>query len=304
VSLLTNQAKKLQDIQNNKKYYPIFNSSYNAKMITGIHIDEDSVANEEIEGAYTEDLISMYIDGVSTLEELPYLLATTSELYPTKMWEGNEEYIFAEIGNGQINVWKYWSGVALYDSLAFFSVAEGGSAIINSARNSYYFIYMLNLYAIYKLRYFENELIDDDFVSIENIRPLLSDLQRLKNQYMCSELSALFQPNIVHQAIKNAIHVDDMYEEIKENIEVTLELTERNTDIIMTIVFSLFSMVGLYFNQDKLIEVFTDHPKLSIAGLAVLAIVVLWGVSKRSVVMRFFKKVRAKIAFLERMMDG
>jgi hypothetical protein len=302
-SLLTNKKEKLQDIQNIKKYYPIFNASYNAKMITAIHVDEMEVEGEAIEDDYTEDLISMYIDGVSTLEEMPYLLATTSELYPSKMWESNEEYIFEKIGDGQINIWKYWSGVALQDSFAFFSIGAGGSAIVNSARNSYYFIYILNLYASYKLRYFENELIDDDFVSIENIRPLLSDAQRLKNQYMCTELSSLFQPNAVHQAVKNAMKVDDMYDEIKGNIEVTLDLTARNTDIIVTVVVTFFSMAGLYFNQEKLLEFFAGHTTTSIVVLVIFALVILWGVSKRSTVMRWAKKIRAKVAFIERMMD-
>jgi len=302
-SLLSCSEKKLQDIQNKREYYPVYNASYNAKMITAMHVNEMEVAGEEIEPSYTEDLISMHIDSVSTLEEIPYLLATTSEMYPTKMWEANEEYLYGQVGNGEINIWKYWSGVALHDSMAFFSVGDGGSAIVNSARNSYYFIYMLNLYAMYKMRYFEHELIDNEFVSIENIRPLFSDLQRLKNQYMCTELSSLFQPNVVHEAIKGAMKTDDMYDEIKDNIEATLDITSRNTDIIVTVLITIFSLSGMYFNQEMLMNFFEMHQWTAIVISIFVVIGILVAVKKRSFIIRAIKKFRTKIAILERMLD-
>ena len=302
-SLLSHTEKRLQDIQLKKEYYPVFNASYNAKMITAIHVNEMEVGGEEIEPAYEEDLISMYIDGVSTLEEIPYLLATTSEMYPSKMWEANDEYVFAQVGNGQINIWKYWSGVALHDSLAFFSIGDGGSGVVNSARNSYYFIYMLNLYAMYKMRYFEHELIDNEFVSIENIRPLFSDLQRLRNQYMCTELSSLFQPNVVHEAIKGAMKTEDMYEEVKDNIEATLEITSRNTDIIVTALITIFSVAGMYFNKEMIMDFFVEHQGYGIAIATVVAITLIWAVKKRSFIIRTIKKFRTKIGILERMLD-
>lgn len=302
-SLLSHTTKKVQDIQNLPEYYPVHNASYNAKMITAIHVDEMEVKGEEIESAFPDELISMNIDGVSVLEEMPYLLGTTSELYPTKTWESNEEFIFEQVGNGQINIWKYWSGVSLHDSLAFFSIGDGTSAIVNSARNSYYFIYILNLYTGYKLRVFEHELIDNEFVSIENIRPLFSDLQRLKNQYMCTELSSLFQPNVVHEAIKSSMKIDDMYGEIKDNIEATLEITSRNTDIIVTVLISIFSIAGMYFNQEMLMTFFNMHQEIAIAIALVIVVAILTAVSYRSHIIRLIKRMRTKIGILERMLD-
>ena len=299
-SLLSRTENKLQDIQNKKEYYPLFNASYNAKMITAMHVDEMSVAGEEIESAFTGDMLTMNIDGTSPLEETPYLLATSSELYPTKGWEGNEEYINEQIGNGQINIWKYWSGVALHDSLAFFSIGEGSSAIVNTSRNSYYFIYMLNLYATYKMRYFEHKLIDNDFVSIENIRPLFSDLQRLKNQYMCTELSSLFQPNAVHEAIKGSMKTDDMYDEIKDNIEATLEITSRNTDIVVTAFISVFTIAGMYFNQDWITDLFEKHLYLAITGGVIIFIGGAIGLHYRSFIIRMIGKFRTKIGIVSK----
>ena len=301
--LLSASDKTLVEIQKKKAYYPIYNASYNAKMITAMHVDEMEVNGEEIEPAFKDDLITMKIDGTSSLEEMPYLLATTSELYPSKMWEGNEEYINEQIGNGQINIWKYWSGVVLHDSMAFFSIGDGGSAIVNSARNSYYFIYMLNLYASYKVRYFEYELIDNEFISIENIRSQFTDLQRLKNQYMCTELSSLFQPNVVHEAIKGAMKTDDLYDEVKDNIEATLEITSRNTDIILTALVSIFTVGGMYFNQEMLMDYFNEHQWTAVGITAILATIILVGVKKRSSIIRFFGKFRTKFSLVSRMFD-
>lgn len=302
-SLLSRTENKLQDIQNKKEYYPLFNASYNAKMITAMHVKEMSVVGEEIEPAFVDDLITMNIDGTSSLEEMPYLLATTSELYPTKGWEGNEEYINEQIGNGQINIWKYWSGVALHDSLAFFSIGEGSSAIVNTSRNSYYFIYMLNLYATYKMRYFEHKLIDNDFVSIENIRPLFSDLQRLKNQYMCTELSSLFQPNAVHEAIKGSMKTDDMYDEIKDNIEATLEITSRNTDLVVTAFISVFTIGGMYFNKDWISDLFSSHLYIALTSTVIIAFIGAIGLYNRSSIIRVIGKFRTKIGIFSRFME-
>ena len=301
--LLSISDKTLVEIQKKKEYYPIYNASYNAKMITAMHVAEMEVDGEEIEPAFEDDLISVKIDGTSSLEEMPFLLATTSELYPNKMWEGNEEYINEQIGNGQINIWKYWSGVVLHDSMAFFSIGDGGSAIVNSARNSYYFIYMLNLYAAYKVRYFEYELIDNEFISIENIRSQFTDLQRLKNQYMCTELSSLFQPNVVHEAIKGAMKTDDMYDEVKDNIEATLEITSRNTDIIVTALVSIFTVGGMYFNQKMLTDFFDEHRWTAIGIAVVLASIILISVKKRSTIIRLFGKFRNKFSLVSRMFD-
>lgn len=297
-SLLSQTEEKAQDLIKVEAYQPVFNTSYHAKMITAIHIDEMEIDGEEIESSYTDDLMTMLIDGTSTIEEIPYHLASTSALYPTKMWENNEEYINSQVGNGEINIWKYWSGVALHDSLAFFSIGEGGSGIVNSSRNSYYFIYMLNLYVNYKLRYFEHRLIDSEFTSIENIRPMFTELQKLKNQFMCTEISSLFQPNIVHAAVNNAMKTDDIYEEIKGNVEVTLELTAKNTDIMITAVFSIFSIMGMWLSQDMLTSFFAEHPYLAGTLSVGLFIIVSIGIVKRSVVIKKSKKWRKKIVIL------
>jgi len=46
-SLLSHTTKKVQDIQNLSEYYPVHNASYNAKMITAIHVNEMEVNGEQ-----------------------------------------------------------------------------------------------------------------------------------------------------------------------------------------------------------------------------------------------------------------
>ena len=120
---------------------------------------------------------------------------------------------------------------------------------------------------------------------------------------MCTELSSLFQPNVVHEAIKSSMKIDDMYGEIKDNIEATLEITSRNTDIIVTVLISIFSIAGMYFNQEMLMTFFNMHQEIAIAIALVIVVAILTAVSYRSHIIRLIKRMRTKIGILERMLD-
>ena len=301
LKLVTPQGEETNLIGNTQamcemdEFYPIHNSAHYAKMITALHIEESGFYGEEIEDTYTEELLYAQINGTGILEEVPYHLASTGELYPCKMWENNESYINEQVNIHGINIWKYWSGIAMHDSMAFFSIGEGGSGIVNHARHSYYFIYMLNFYINYTLRYFEHRLIDKEFTSIENIYPMFIEMQRLRNQFMSAEIATKFQPNIVHNAISSAMKTEEIYGEIKENVDATLALTRQNTDMMVTAAMSLFTFGGLWVSQEKLIELFKQHPWWSASAALFVFVVVLVAIAKRSQLVRWGKKLRRKV---------
>jgi hypothetical protein len=301
LNLITNKGqsnnllKLTSNLLNENQNHIIYHNSYYAKMITALHINENEFNGIEIESTYAGELNSINITGTSVLEEMPYHLASTGEIYPNKMWENNEEYINEEVNKGGINIWKYWSGIAMHDAMAFFSVGEGGTGIINHARHSYYFIYMLNLYVNYTLRLFEHKLIDREFTNIENIYPIFIDTQRLRNQFMSSEIATKFQPNIVHNAISSAMKTDKIFLEIKENIDGTMELTRQNTDMMITAVMSLFTFCGIWISQDKLLEVFKLYPWWSAAGTITVFSLLILIIIKRSSAARLIKQIRRKL---------
>ena len=274
--------------------YPIYNTSYYAKLITAIHVDTDTIKDENgedfiIEPLEKNNLIFKEINGTGTLEEIPYYLATTSELYPYGMFDANEEYIHSLVDEGGITIWKYWSGIAVKDSLAFFSLKSGGSNIVNNARNCYYFIYMLNLYINYKLRYFEHTLIDKDFTNLDKIYPKFVQLQQLRNQFMSNEIAVRFQSNIIHNAISEALNTSNMYEEVKENVIDTLELTRNNTDMILTVGTSVVAFMGAWISQDTINELYQKQPALTVSSILVVVFIFFIGIKKRSRIIKTCK---------------
>jgi len=216
-------------------------------------------------------------------------------MYPSSKWENNENYINDQCSLGGINIWKYWSGIALQDSLAFFAIGQNNSGIVNQARYSIYFIYMLNLYINYSLRYFEHKLIDREFVSIENIHPLYLELQRLKNQFISEEVSSRFQPNYIHEAIIRGMRTKEILAETKENMRETLELTRQNTGIFVTVAITLFSIAGFWLNHEMLANLFNSHPwSMSFAGLIAL-IVIITAILMRSNIVRIFNRFARRL---------
>lgn len=289
--------KSLLNIQENDLINSIiYTNSYYAKMITAVHLDIDNKFEKDILSTTESDIDSRNVASVDSMQELPFLLGSTSELYPSPTWENNEQYIYDQINFSGINIWKNWSGIAMKDAMAFFAMGEGGQNIVNQARHGYYFIYMLNLYINYSLRSFEHKLIDKEFVDIENIYPLYVEQQRLRNQFMSVEIATKFQPNIIHNAISKAMQTDDIYNEIKTNIDTTLSLTQKNTDMMITAVVSIFTFSGIWISQDKLLTLISQYPLLSAGVLAIILISAIFLIVNRSKVIRQSKRLRKIIS--------
>ena len=131
--------------------FSVIHASTNyAKTITALHVDEDTVTIDGVQeqiAPIAQALSENVIVDVGILPELSYLLATTSAFDFKKelSFVANEGYAYPLIKDNGINIWKYWSAIALQDTLAFFSIKHGGDGIVSHARTSNYFIYMTNL---------------------------------------------------------------------------------------------------------------------------------------------------------------
>jgi len=259
----TKDDKSFLNIDNfeSEDLYPVFNSSYYAKLLTAIHIEIDENKLDKIEPIINQELREEEFFGASIIEEVSYLLATTSDLYPSKAFESDESYINSILDNGGINIWKYWSGVAIKDSLAFFSLNEGGGMIVSSSKEINYFIYILNLYLNYSVKLLEYNLAQDKyFLDLENSFLMLKNIQKLKNLYMSEEISIKFQPNHIYTAILNGLSTKRLLEEVEQNIEKTHERTKDSTSIIISAVTFIIAIMGFFISQDTIKEFLTKHP--------------------------------------------
>ena len=310
--LTMNQDKKsfLNVVYQDKKFdvdsdlEVINDSTFYAKTITALHVKEDSVKVQSQVFAITpiaEELSESASVNIGILEELSYLLGTTSS------YDFDEElayvayagYVYPIIKDNGINIWKFWSGIALQDSVAFFSIDQGGSGIVYNSKTSNYFLYVINLYVSIRLKYIENYLIDKDFLNIDRILQSVQEVQVLKNHYIASEISLRFQPNHINEKINLGLKNHELLNEIEDNLAKTLELTKYNTGMVVSIVAGLITFSGVWLNGDLITELYTNHPYVtSITGIFFILGLSI-AVHNKSSVLKFVTK---KIVQLKRLL--
>ena len=294
---------------NEKEYYTIYNASFYAKMITAIHIDASKVENTEIElePSIEPKLNTHEVNDINVMEHCAYLLCSTSSIAPHDSYANDYGYIRSQIEKSGIGIWKYWSGLTLADSLGFFGIKEeAGSAFVSQARNESYFIYMLNMYISFKIRYFEYQLIDKDFSEVEKIKFIKEKMQRLKNEYSSKEIAKKFQPNEINSAIQKGMGYLEVYDEVESNIDNTLSLSkDRTAEYIgifglilffqdeiknIFITYIMNSKIIIYFN-----DTFTLFHKIIIFGI--LSVVLIFNIKN---IIKKFKRIGKKIIDIKR----
>ena len=294
-SFLNITKKDLED----KKLYPILNSSYYAKTLSAIHIELKNDLLDEIIPIVTTELNTSEAEKVEILEESAFLLASTSEFYPIKKWEFNENYIIETIKENGIKIWKYWFGIALKDSCIFLSLNDGGETIINNCKDINYFIYILNLYLNYSVKLLEHNLIEKYFLDIEDTMKKVIQIQKLRNLYMSEEIAIKFQPNKIHKAILKGLETKTLLKEVEENIYKTYERTKDNTDIIISLFTGFFGVVTIFLSKDEIIAWFKQKPQWAIPLSISFVIILLFFIYKRKLILsrflKFFKKITLKI---------
>lgn len=228
-------------------------SSAYAKMLTAVHISSDTTANGQKIEKNSKDMITFKtVHQVSIIDEIAYSLATVSDLFPNKTWEYDDGYVYELVSSSGINIWKYWAGIALKDSVSFFSVGEGGTHIIKQCQQDIYLIYILNLYIYYRLKIYEKKLIDNNFIEIENIHSIYKSIQRLRNEYIAYETSNRFQPNLINNKIKKGLELQEIYQEITENIKETLEATNINKAIVIAVFAYMWAVLNFFIDTNSL----------------------------------------------------
>ena len=302
LSLTKNDKKSFLNIEFNDSSFnveddlqTIHESSYYAKMITALHIDDDhiKIADKDYPITSISDTLKENVNiDIGILSELSFLLGTTASFdFKSELeYVNHENYTYTHIQEQGINIWKFWSGIALLDSVAFISVKKGGSGITYAAKTSNYFIYMLNLYVNIRLEFFENYIIDKDFISIERIYPAVKEIQRIKNHYIANQVSRKFQPNHIHKKIAEGLNNNDVLSEIEENIATTLELTKNNTDIVFSIASGLAAISSIWLSGDMIVKWYNTHPYITTATIFIFVMASVVVVSKKSYIIRLIKQ--------------
>lgn len=247
-----NTLRKENKINN---LFSIYNATTNGKLLIGMQ----SIDTKYSDGSDIEDYDDKNINFYSTKElglisEIPFYLASCSSMNPQKNSTHKDDYIYACAENGGFGVWKYSSGLTLHDSIAFFGLADDGGPIINNVNTSFYFIYMLNLYINFQIKYIEHEIIDSDFESLQ-INYWYKKLQKLKNQFFADDIALKFQENEIHSTIARALKNQQLIDEVTNNLTTTKELTQSNFQLYLT----ALGLIFIYLFEESIKEFATSN---------------------------------------------
>lgn len=226
----------------------IYNTSTNAKLLIGMQLSQTKFSDGIDIEEYDEDMNFDSLNQISILDEIPYYIASCLNMsLDEKSWIPNDGYIASSIKKSGFGIWNYSSGIALHDSCAFVGLKQDGGNIVDNVNNSFYFIYMLNQYINFQIRYIEKKIIHKDFEA-KDINYMYRKLQTLKNQFISDEIGVKFQENEVHKIMVNALQTKEIIAEVNENLLETKNITTNNYEIF----FTLLGFIFVFIFQDPL----------------------------------------------------
>jgi len=292
----------LDSIKTTNKYYAIYKATATAKIVSMIHINEDSFNSTSILADVEHQIGWNETERVDYLNEYAYLLATFSDFNPNNWYsEANETYMYMQVGSSSYSPFKYWTSIALKDSITFFGIKkENNYYLDNWQKNEVHFIYMLNLYINYNIKVFEQKLIDESFTDIERHEELSRQMQRLKNEYFSNEIARRFQANELNLLIQKGMGYIDVYKEVESNISKTLKITNMNIANTLKIFGAIFSIILLFGDNIKNTEIFKYTVQLigdntTTSGVSAVVILLLSIKYKRVVYVKIRKFVNLLI---------
>jgi len=254
----------------NNYLFPIYNTSANAKLLTGMQTKGVHYSNgDEIEADEKTCVTFQAVNEMSILTEVPFYLASCSSMQgEDRSRISSDDYIYSLVDENAFALWKYSSGITIHDSCAFIGLDRDGGPLVSNVQSSFYFVYILNLYINFQVRYVEHRIIDENFEA-RDINYWYKKLQKLKNQFITDDIAIKFQENELHQSITRALKSKDMIEEVTANLLETKEITQSNMGIYMT----LFGFIFVTILQEPIQKLFTTHLLYSvpIGGVALLS---------------------------------
>lgn len=167
---------------------------------------------------------------------------------------------YNKIMNDTISVFDNWEALALFDSYTII-----GSNLLTSPMaeksftDTYFRIYILNLYVKFNLFRFKAEL---------HLSPLKvrRQFEKFINTYNVSQISFNFLPNLIYHAQRKALLIDNELEKFNERInrisKGIQEQQQKRTNALLslvTIVASAGSVMPIYNNLEKL-KLFLQWP--------------------------------------------
>ncbi|EED33606.1 hypothetical protein NOR53_1576 [gamma proteobacterium NOR5-3] len=214
------------------------------------------------------------MEGYPTLGDyLLYDLATTGSpgaaagFNDQRGWQASPEYLRTQFEDGGIEVWEYWRGLALHDTLAFLSTDKTVPMSAQSERGSqaeslYYYLYVYLYHAQFKLNLLSSDIIDGELIDLYKSRIIQNRFNQFRNQYWFRDITIDFQGVLIANKIKQALRVNDAFETVESEVNDVAEFIDSKLEkgkqtLIKTLIviayplFYLASISGLRDTVDK-----------------------------------------------------
>ncbi len=177
---------------------------------------------------------SALIAGYATPKDLlPFELATVSNHGVSvgwkegKGWEYNREYIRSLMEHNLVEVWEYWSALALRDTIAFVSYSPD-VPIMRQAEGRYYPLYVFCYHQRYQLDKLSDEIVDYGMSNVWKGRRLRDKFQRFRNHYWFQEVTRDFVGVEVFNRMKIGMCTQELYDAVSREIdEVSQHLQQK-----------------------------------------------------------------------------
>ena len=208
-------------------------------------------------------------------------------------WQVSPEYLRELLSSGGIEIWEYWRGLAMRDTLSFLVADEhmpmSGDDIRGSqAETLYYFIYVYLYHIQFKLNSLSDEIIDADLINLYHSRLIQNRFHQFRNQYWFRDITSDFQGSHIVDKVKEALRLDDSFgvvqSEITEVSEFISDKIDKGKQALIGTLFALAYPV-VYLSeilgiQATFISYSESHPWLAGGVLSAAIMVVGYGALK------------------------
>lgn len=166
------------------------------------------------------------IAGYPTFRDLVlFELATVSDegaaggLNGERGWQYSLDYMRRMLDEQGIDVWEYWSGLALRDVCAFVSWSDSMPLIRrNQLEARYYPLFVYAYHLRFALDSMAEDSVDHDLVEIRNLRHQLRRFQQFRSRYWFKEVSIDFQGVEVFEKMKLGMNIDAVYTTVSDEL--------------------------------------------------------------------------------------
>ena len=207
-------------------------------------------------------------------------------------WQVSPEYLRSLLQDNSIEIWEYWRGIALHDTLAFLAYDE--SMPIDWQAEAYYYPLHTYLYHIqFRLNCFSEEIIDEELSDVLQAREIKNRFYIFRNQYWFRDITVDFQGVEITDKLKTGLEIDTLYEMVESEIadvsEFIDEKINKGKQSLLAFLLLAFYPITYIFEMSGIGETLTDlgsfDPILSISVM--LVVILLLGL----LVLRFMSLV-------------